>query len=189
MANALKRGPLVQLLKSLFTGGTDETTMTPTGSYSMRFPDVGDAVEGVQSYVHTQLSKFDQNSNNGSWLSHFLESVVVIGLATALVVVYRDEQKWAKVVSLFSLGTTTNATSEDGKVRYPFLPPLGIYPSYSLIPNTIILMPITSLTVSHIQLLPCSLPFFNCYSTLPPPLPLPCRCPQTLRWWVPSPVT
>ena len=123
MANALKRGPLVQLLKSLFTGGTDETTMTPTSSYSMRFPDVGDAVEGVQSYVQTQLSKFDQNSNNGnSWLSHFLESVVVIGVAIALVVVYRDQQKWAKVVSLFSVGTTTNATSEDAKVRSPFLP-------------------------------------------------------------------
>lgn len=110
MANALKRGPLVQLLKSLFSGGTDVTTTTTTGTY--RLPDVGDTLEGMQSFVQHKFSQFEHQTS-GSWLSHFLESVLVIGVATALLVVFRDDQKWAKVVSLFSVGPTNNNTYEE----------------------------------------------------------------------------
>ena len=123
MANALKRGPLVQLLKSLFTGGTDVTTTTSTTS-SYRFPDMGNVVEGIQSYTQHHFSHLKHHVHGSSWLSHFLESVLVIGVATALVIVYRDDQKWTKIVTLFSVGTTTttNSNSEEQKV--------GIHPSF-----------------------------------------------------------
>ena len=125
MANALKRGPLVQLLKSLFTGGMDETTTATDSSYSMSFPDVGEAVEGMQSYVQSRLSKLE-HLPNGSWLGHFLESVFVIGVAVALVIVYRDDQKWAKVVSLFSdVGNTTDTNSDDADKASPDLAVIG----------------------------------------------------------------
>ena len=136
MANALKRGPLVQLLKSLFTGGTDMTATTTSTTSSYHFPDMGSVVE----YAQHHFSHLEHHVHGSSWLSHFSESVLVIGVATALVIVYRDDQKWAKIVTLFSVGTTTttNSTSEEQKVGIhpsfvPF-PPLftSCYPSQSL---------------------------------------------------------
>ena len=118
MANALKRGPLVQLLKSIFTGGADETTTATTTSYSMSFPDVGEAVEGMQSYVQNRLSKLE-HLPNGSWLSHFVESVFVIGVAVALIIVYRDDQKWAKVVSLLVSEIRRTTPVVTMLIRYP----------------------------------------------------------------------
>ena len=170
MANALKRGPLVQLLKSLFTGGADTTTSSSTSSY--QFPDVSDVVEGMQSYAKQNFSQFEHHVHGGTWLSHFLESLLVIGVAIALVIVYRDDQKWAKIVSLFHVETTNNTTSEATKVDYSSaLPPPLLSPDHPSVPVLTVYPP-------HVPLCFFMLPYTIWTCNL--------RHLRTWRWWVNS---